>query len=347
MRRFALVTAFLALFVGALACSGDPNTSVGATPDEGGTPAVDGASLPDEASAAPVKPGPPGTASSFCKGTYELLYDSYDACCTAGDKTTLRYQLIFNQLGIIKESCSPQLEASVAAGRISVDTQAHDACVSAYTSFFAGGTCGKDLTPFLDMTVAGCDKAFVGRQDLGLPCLRDYECKDGLTCIGFAGNTDGSCKKPPATGADCGAGKGDAGGGDAIVAYAFGDHPRCEVDAVCNATAHRCVARVAANGACAATEQCAAGLTCLLGRCDSGMPANVGGACKSNHDCNGMILYCAAGDAGVGSVCAKKNAAGTPCTAAGPLGGSACSGQCAVVGDAAAAPVCVSFCGSG
>jgi hypothetical protein len=76
------------------------------------------------------------------------------------------------------------------------------------------------------------------------------------------------------------------------------------------------------------------------------MPSAAGGPCKANKDCLGAALFCEVGAAGSTGKCAAKKPAGSPCTAAGALGGSSCGGQC-VAPDGGAAAQCVSFCGSG
>lgn len=295
-------------------------------------------SLPDNG---PVSPG------ALCASTYGTLHDSYDACCTASDRSSLRYQLVFGQLGVIKESCTPQLEASASAGRIELDSTEFHVCTARFAAFFAGGACGKDLSPYLDfVTIDGCRDAVNGNQAVGKPCLRDYECENGLTCVGFAGQNDGLCTRPPPLGEACGGGKTDAGGGDAVIAFAFGVHPKCETAATCNRSTGRCVASLEENAACSDTEQCNGGLTCLLGKCSADAPSPAGGPCRSNKDCSGIALFCELGAAGTPGKCAPRKPAGAACTAPGALGGSSCSGQC-VAPDGGAAPQCVSFCGSG
>jgi hypothetical protein len=152
----------------------------------------------------------------------------------------------------------------------------------------------------------------------------------------------------PPIGAECGAGKADGGtaSGDAVVAFSFGDHPHCTMGATCNRSTGRCVASLGANQPCTDSEQCDTGVTCLVGKCASGMPSTAGGPCKANKDCLGAALFCEPSAAGSSGKCAAKKPAGAPCTAAGALGGSSCSGQC-VAPDGGASAQCVSFCGSG
>jgi len=346
MRRTLLVTALLGTLVTTLDCSADRAAPVDA-PDDAAAPAADAEAPPDTDASA--KPAEPGSLAGLCKATYGTIHDSYDACCTATDRASLRYQIVFGQLAVIKESCTPQLEASAAAGRIALDDAALQSCTNAFATFFAGGACGKDLSPVLDVNaVPGCNAAVAGKQALGKPCLRDYECENGLTCVGFAGPSDGVCTKSPPIGDACGAGKADGGGAgaDAVVDFAFGEHPKCAMGATCNRSTRRCVASLEANEPCSDSEQCKSGLACLLGSCSAGTPAAAGGACRSNKDCNGTALFCELAAAGTTGKCASRKPAGAPCTAAGALGGSSCSGQC-VAPDGGAAAQCVSFCGSG
>ena len=61
--------------------------------------------------------------------------------------------------------------------------------------------------------------------------------------MGYSGQSDGTCRPGPPIGAACGAGKADgAAGGDAVVAFSFGDHPRCTTGATCNRSTSRCMA---------------------------------------------------------------------------------------------------------
>ena len=349
MRRFVLVTALGTMLVTAVDCSGDGAAATPAANDTSASEPVDAGPTP-ELDAGPPTPVRPGSLAALCQATYGTLFDAYDACCTAPDRTTLRYKLVFGQLGVFKEACTPQLEASAAAGRVVLDDAAFQSCTGAFASFFAGGACGKDLSPVLDMdSIAGCDAVVRGKQAAGMPCLRDYECENGLTCVGYAGQHDGTCTTRPPIGAACGAGKSDAGaaaGGDAVIAFSFGDHPLCTMGATCNRSTGRCVTRLAASQPCTDTEQCDAGLTCLLGKCSTATPAVAGGACKSNKDCQGATLFCEVASAGTTGKCAPKKPAGSACSAAGALGGSSCSGQC-IAPDGGSAAQCVSFCGSG
>jgi len=341
----------LSALAGLVACSADPAWPAAAPggAEADASASADGAGATD----AGVTPGPAGpiTAGALCAATYGAIHDSYDACCTATDRSTLRHKLVFGQLAVFKEACTPQLEASVSAGRVALDAKAHASCVSEYAKFFGGGVCGKDLSPVLEpQKVPGCDAAVVGKQALGQACLRDYECEAGLTCVGFSGQRNGQCRKPPAAGEDCGAGKTDpdAGAGAdeaAVIDFDFGDHPRCAAGAYCNRTTRKCAAAIGSGGACSDSEQCAAGLSCLLGACGPGAPSGAGGPCKTNRDCSGASLFCEASGGGAPS-CAPKKPEGAACTGAGGVGGSTCKGMC-VSADGGGSGSCASFCGSG
>lgn len=343
MLRSLITTCSLALLTAAgfIACAAEPSPPQGALPD-GGT-SVDKTEPSIDASVERT----PATAekmAAFCGGTYAKLHDAYEACCSASDRETVRYKVVFTQLDAIKASCTPQLQAGV--GRLLVDDAALASCTEAFTSFFEGGGCGKNLGPVLDMKIVpGCDLAIAGRQGVDEACLRDYECQDGLTCIGFAGLSEGKCKPPPAIGAACGAGKGD-GGADVVVAFAFGDHPTCATGAYCSRSTSRCVAAVEAGGACTDVEECAGGLHCVLGACTTDERSGAGGPCRANKDCSDTTLFCEGATSSKTGTCAAKRPQGSACTASGALGGSSCMGQCvAPAGDASA--VCASFCGSG
>ena len=293
MRRIVLVVALGTMLLTAVDCSGPSEDGPPAASDTTAATEPPDAAPADDDARAPT-PARPGSFAALCQATYGTLFDAYDACCTADDRTSNRYKLVFGQLGVFKEACAPQLEASAAAGRVVLDEAAYASCTGAFATFFTGGACGKDLTPVLDIdTVVGCDAVVRGKQGADMPCLRDYECLTGLTCVGYSGQSDGTCRPGPPVGAACGAGEADgAAGGDAVVAFSFGDHPRCTTGATCNRSTGRCMASLGANQPCTDTEQCDTGLTCLLGACSAATPSAAGGACKTNRDCQGAALFC-------------------------------------------------------
>jgi len=348
MRRFVLVTALGTMLVTAVDCSGDGAAATPAANDTSASEPVDAGPTPelDAGPPTPVRPGrsrrsvrPP---TARCSMRMTLLHRArpHHAPLQARLRTARRLQ------GGLYSAARGERGRR----RVVLDDAAFQSCTGAFASFFAGGACGKDLSPVLDMdSIAGCDAVVRGKQAAGMPCLRDYECRERAHVRGLRGPARRHVHHRPPIGAACGAGKSDAGaaaGGDAVIAFSFGDHPLCTMGATCNRSTGRCVTRLAASQPCTDTEQCDAGLTCLLGKCSTATPAVAGGACKSNKDCQGATLFCEVASAGTTGKCAPKKPAGSACSAAGALGGSSCSGQC-IAPDGGSAAQCVSFCGSG
>jgi hypothetical protein len=116
----------------------------------------------------------------------------------------------------------------------------------------------------------------------------------------------------------------------------LGDHTGCVAGAYCSA--HKCVARVKRDGACAADEECDVGLACHRKKCGASSVSDSGGPCATTHDCK-PGLYCNAAPPSDGT-CAPRRAAGAACTS-----DDACKGLCIKKDGGTGA--CLSFCGSG
>lgn len=329
-------------FSGALlfACGGgdsasSPTGDAGAGADATG--AGDGGSPPSDSG-----PVDASTLTAFCDGIYGAFTRTFEACCTAQDQTTFQFKFADGLLHVIVALCESELPASLSQGRIQYNAADGQACVAAEQQALAGYTCGGTISGS-PAAASECQAAIVGLQAAGAPCGDDYECQDGLTCIGYVhqkgGTTDGVCSQPPAAGQACGPGKTD-GGGTTVVHWNFGNHAQCAAGSYCPSSG-TCAAQVASGGSCTSNNQCVTGLTCHADKCGTAGPSPAGGSCAVESDCQSG-LYCGRADGG-GSVCTPKLPAGSSCT--GSLG-SECKGICSVP-DGGTSGTCVTFCGSG
>jgi hypothetical protein len=209
-----------------------------------------------------------------------------------------------------------------------------------------GTACGGDVT-VQAVDGASCHDVFAGNVAPNGACINDYECADGLTCVGYAmplsgQPTEGTCQSPPAIDQPCAQTKPDGSVGSTTISFKFGTHPACAAGAYCTASAGgKCAAVRTAGQTCSETTDCAAGLTCINGTCDAAGPADVGGACALAADCK-KGLYCQRAGAGSGT-CQEKKSASSPCS--GGALSSECKGRCDAP-DGSATGTCVSFCGS-
>ncbi|HVH41896.1 MAG TPA: Dickkopf N-terminal cysteine-rich domain-containing protein [Labilithrix sp.] len=285
---------------------------------------------------------------AFCKGTLGLYAPSYAECCDpsaapkryAFDKTLLEGLLL---------SCTMSLGKSVQSGRATFVPAAAATCTTNVSGAMQARTCPEVLhTPSnqpsksIFKEAAGCSEVLVGRQALDASCANDYECLDGLTCVGWTTTSDGTCKTPPGDSALCGYAIPDGGGFLELVRWGFGTHPRCAAGFYCASTALQqgtCRPSKPADGSCNSHDECADGLRCQLGVCGTAGPAPADAPCKRNSDCQDR-LFCKSADGG--SLCASPEVAGTPCS--NELG-SECQGAC-VKPDGGGPASCVAYCGS-
>lgn len=324
-----------------MACGDDAALTADPTPD-GSSPeaaAPDGAAQTD----APVS----ADTEAFCKGTLGLYAPRFEACCdpTAAPKL---YSFDDTLLKGLLLACTTSLGKSVASGRATFVPAAAATCQANVSAAIQGRACPDVLrapsnqpSASIFNEAAGCQDAVVGRQGADAPCSNDYECVDGLTCIGWTAQSDGTCKTPPAEAALCGYAIPDGGGFIELVRWGFGTHPRCAAGLYCASTASQqgvCRVSKAADAACGSSDECAAGLRCQNGACGTGAPAPADAPCERNSDCQDR-LFCKSADGG--RVCAPRGVAGTSCSNA---FGSECQGAC-VEPDGGTAS-CVAFCGS-
>lgn len=340
MKVFILPTAMAACTCLTIACSGDNASKPGANPaaDASSDASGDVATADASDSNAPDA----GAAASFCNATDGYATTAFEACCTSADKSAQEYQFVDGVLRYGTQLCGQQLSASIAKGRITFDASAAQSCASAVQQAIGPKLCwDKILTNRSGRSLFSsppCSTVVTGLQAQGSACAQDYECKDGLTCVGWTSGSDGACQSPPAVGQPCGAGPTD-GGGTFSIDYGFGSHPPCASGAYC--AGGTCAAQGASGASCAGDLECQPGLTCHNGQCGTGGPSPQNGACLYKQDCQ-EGLFCAAQDAGSIGTCQPRETTGGACTQF----GDQCKGACAAP-DGSAVGQCAAICGSG
>ena len=343
----AVSVSTLAVVMGA--CGGD---DTGTSPGDGGKDAIgpgDGSNMDtsvdsgsDGGTESAADTGSDATSgTSFCDGTIGVLVAAFESCCSAQDKATQEFMSLDMVLQEFKGTCEMQLQASVTKARVTIDGTAASQCEQAVQMLAANGFCwsaldnNKQSSPIFGS--APCNGVVAGLVDAGQPCAQSYECKDGLTCVGWSPSADGVCQAPGAAGSACSYAA-DAG---AIIPfdYGFGNHPDCAAGNFCSGST--CKAQGASGANCGLDTECVTGLTCHLGKCGSGTPSGMGGPCVDAFDCQSG-LYCAPGDGGAQGTCQMREAAGGACTQS----GNECKGYCAPP-DSGTTGTCAAICGSG
>jgi hypothetical protein len=294
---------------------------------------------------------PPPTdtnVEAFCRGTLGLYAPKFEECCDPADAPKL-YSFDHALLKSLLDACTTSLGKSVESKRVTFVPAAAAICQANSSAAIEGRTCPDVLrkpsnqpSQSIFNDAAGCSEVIVGQQGAEAPCSNDYECLDGLTCVGWTTQSDGVCKTPPGEAALCGYAIPDAGGFIELVRWGFGTHPRCAPGLYCASTALQqgtCRASIGENGPCDSDEECAEGLRCQLGVCGTTGPSPAGASCERNSDCQDR-LYCKSADGG--RLCAPREVAGAPCSGA---FSSECQGAC-VAPDGGGAASCVAFCGS-
>jgi hypothetical protein len=349
MMRSLLVLAGLSCWaLGLAACGDDTEAQAGGT--DGSveatveTGAGDGAPVDASTSDGPTPEASPvdgGAGVAFCDDTYGALRVAFEGCCTSGDVLTNQYKFIDAIYVALTQDCEARVSAAIDHGRVAFDPTAAQACVASIQQVIADGVCWGNIStnqpgppPYGS---SACSDVVTGLQANGAPCAVDFECQNGLTCVGWTGSTDGKCQTPGAAGKPC---EQAPDAGSALdLDYGFGTHPPCAAGAYC--VTPTCQPQAASGAACTSDGQCANGLTCHLGRCASMGPAGDGGACDTKVDCV-QGLYCATGDGGSTGACMPREVAGGACTQS----GDQCKGIC-VSPDGGQAGVCATLCGSG
>jgi hypothetical protein len=314
---------------------GDAAGDSGVTPDAGGHDAAPSADASQGDAPVPSPDGGAGVA--FCDATYGVEKAAFEGCCASGDRTTDDYIFIDAVFGVVLQTCESELASAIARGRVRFDPNAAQACEASFQQTVAQGECW----PQIDTNAPGkptfgasaCSGVVTGLQAAGAPCAVDFECADGLTCVGWAQGADGTCTMPGAAGAACERAA-DAGAG-LYVDWGLGMHPSCAAGAYCSGSA--CVAQGGSGASCGSDDACTSGLTCHEAACGTTGPAAAGGGCKSKSDCQ-EGLYCDPS----GNTCQPREPAGGGCTS----GSDVCKGYCAVP-DGGSGGVCTAVCGSG
>jgi hypothetical protein len=313
-------------------------TIVGAchrAPDEITRPDAAPPAAPVEASVATAAPTATAAdagstpASEFCRGAFTADERRMHEKCSVGDLGSSQ-----SMARAAARLCTRDVDLIVSRSRADFDRDAAHRCVEMLEQ--------KQLVPASETDTVfahfPCDRVIVGLQPEGQACRYSLECKEGLACVGYRIDRDGTCKKPPAAREACTL---QQYGTLVNVAAAEPHHPACAAGAYCDGTT--CQSRIARGKACAANDSCAAGLSCIAGKC--GPRGAAGTACGATSDCVFGLFCDGPGDRGPG-VCAAKRSDGQDCTRQ-----DACKGRCDFPkgpdGHPALNGACVSVCGSG
>jgi hypothetical protein len=281
-------------------------------------------------------------AVAFCDATYGELRIAFEGCCTSGDTTTNEYKFVDAIYAALTKDCESALSSAVARGRVTFDPTAAAACEAAFQQRIAQGNCWGNVDtnqpgpPIFGSSA--CSAVVTGLQAKGAPCAADFECQDGLTCVGWTGSTDGACASPGGSGKAC---EQAADAGSALyVDWGFGNHPSCATGAYC--VTPTCQKQGGSGATCNADQACTSPMICHLGACAATAISADGGACDGKIDCQ-QGLYCAPGDGGaLPGTCSPRLPLGAQCAA----NGDECKGLC-VVPDGGKTGVCTALCGSG
>ena len=283
-----------------------------------------------------------GEGVAFCDATYGALRVAFEGCCTSGDTTTNQYKFIDAIYVALTQTCESQLASALSRGRVTFDAAAAATCEQAFQQTIAAGVCWGNIDTNQpgppEYASPSCAGVVQGLQGAGALCAVDFECQDGLACVGWTGTGDGHCAPPGDAGAPCEQSPDASSALD--IDYGFGTHASCNAGAYC--VTPLCKAQAAPGAGCSTDQACAGGGDCHLGKCGDAGPASDGGGCDTKADCQ-QGLYCATSDGGAGpGSCLPRLPAGGQCTAS----GDQCKGIC-VVPDGGVTGICTAVCGSG
>jgi hypothetical protein len=277
-------------------------------------------------------------ALALCDAVYGSVLQPFEGCCSATDKQNAQYgdtvTLIQN---FTANQCGGDLGTSLAKGRIAIDPALTAQCVADQATFFASTPpCWQIIDDPSSQSYVflfgrpSCASALTGLQGVGAPCAYDYECQNGLTCIGWNNGVDGVCRVPPTT---AGAACSWSGTSNYNPDYQFGTHPLCGDGFGC-AAGETCQPLNGLGQNCSNWVGCVDGSICTGTVCQAGgpLPSGDGGPCASPSDCQ-LGLLCIAGDGGA-NACTPQLAPGAPCQF-----NSYCQGLCDTEAGA-----CISFC---
>lgn len=346
-------TLALSLVIGAavaVACGGDDETAAGPADASFGDGSSDGGGGPSDAAGVDGAAFVDAGVGTFCAQTLGLYLPKFESCCDK-DAAPSAYDNDHALISIFAELCRESLGKSVASGRASLDSAAAATCAASLSQNIAATPCpdtarsaSNQPTGSVFHDANGCAQAIVGLQGEGSPCANDYECRDGLTCVGWTPKSDGTCKTPPAQSQPCGNGVPEGGAFADIVRWGFGSHPRCVAGDYCAATALQpgtCRPAKEADASCFDPVECATGLRCQLETCATAPPSPASSPCRLPWDCADH-LYCKTPDDGGLGTCTPRELGGTACSS---TSSTTCAGACAApVGGGAFR--CVDFCGT-
>jgi hypothetical protein len=282
---------------------------------------------------------PTGVSAQVKKFCADLYASSAFSCCSAADRQDRQFS-VRNGFGTSAAECESLLN------KLSGDTQGRsrfdDTAASSCLSHLSGRTCGvlPSATVRAAEGEAGCNRIIEGTQAERQACNTSRECKAGLVCPPPRATGGSTCVPPAKVNQVC---------AEPSTSSTAVDHPACEKGAVCQffqdnpgcaappCPEYRCVPFAVAGEVCQGLE-CAKGLACREGICNTGDAGSAGQACKIFEHC-AAGLYC---DTGSGTCTAQKSD-GAACSAnANAL--FECKGVCKQRTDGSG--TCAAFCGS-
>ena len=279
---------------------------------------------------------------AFCNASFGAFFSDLQGCCSAADMQSSYYGLVTGLVAQGQQFCGQQIPASVLAGRATFDPTAVAACEQQFQKTYSG-KCWPELVTNHASTggtfaTSACRNVVTGLQHAGQPCTNDYECVDGLACVGETTTNDGACQAPGALGATCGEGN---CAGNCPTDWGFGNHPACVAGAYCFGT---CQALAMPGQSCLGEDSCVSGYVCVAtgpqASCKTSYSPQ-GTECQQTQDCLDGLYCDTSVEAGGYGYCEPKGAAGATCT-----DGHGCNGYCDLP-DGGGAGTCVALCGSG
>jgi hypothetical protein len=287
------------------------------------------------------------TVSSFCDGTLGAYAALVAKCCNVTDKALPQGANLVSRASSLTAACNDALTNALLGGRVRVSAADSQACVTAYAGAYSSmARCAtlQQIDPSVE-PVPQCAAAIVGLAVANAACAGDYECANGLTCVGYSGGmANGRCHPPAGAGGACGSSRNDGSLG--ALAIPMGSHPACATGFYCDGTS-TCKAQGGPGTACVRNDQCTAPSRCDgTGKCTGGTDnalVSMGLPCNATIDCQ-IGLWCDHTDSSdasallpVGKCAAKKTTADVCLTA--EVG--ECNGLCST-----SSKQCVAFCGS-
>lgn len=343
-QRLTWIAPLAALACGSSAASPGADAAAGSSGppvDSGTLDARDGAAVTDTGNALDAA-GVTAAIVAFCNDSFGGYLTDLASCCSATDMQSSGYGLVAGFTALGQQQCGQQIPASVIAGRATFDPNAFAACEQQLKTMYAG-ECWPQLVTNHSPTsgpfaTSACRNVVTGLQHAGQPCANDYECTDGLACVGETTTNDGVCQAPGAIGATCGEGN---CAGNCPSDWGFGNHPQCGAGAYCFGT---CQALAMAGQSCLGEGSCVSGYVCVVTGPQSSCKTSYspqGTECQTTQDCQDGLWCDTSVEAGGYGYCEPKGAAGASCT-----NSYACKGYCNVP-DGGSAGTCAAICGSG